>query len=37
VKFCIHVPICDNARPTKMMRNERYDHAAFALPGSRPC
>ena len=37
VKFCIHVPICDKASPTKMMRKERYDQAAFALPGSRPC
>jgi len=36
VKFCIQVPICDSARPMKMMRNDRYENAAFALPGSRP-
>ena len=34
VKFCIHVPMFDSARPMKMMRNERYDSAARAVPGS---
>jgi hypothetical protein len=33
VKFCIHVPMFDSARPMKMIRNPRYDRAARAVPG----
>ncbi len=36
VKFCIHVPMFDSARPMKMMRNPRYENAARAVPGVWP-
>jgi hypothetical protein len=37
VKFCIHVPMFDRARPKKMIRNLWYDNAARAVPGWWPC
>src|SRR3954452_24934752 len=35
--FCIHVPMFDANEPMNMIRKSRYDIAALALPGRKPC
>src|SRR4051794_1444449 len=35
--FCIHVPMLEANEPMNIVRKSRYDIAALALPGRKPC